>query len=131
MESQLISNIVDEAICYNDQNEMPDWYGIPSDRDQVGIHLSSINTTFYPITFDQSLSNLEAQSKFGMSIGSTTTHIVFTDVGALFEKTTIVEVLAVHAERTKGVKPVDLAKIRRIDVDTACRTLEITTQLKQ
>ena len=50
MESQLISNIVDEAICYNDQNEMPDWYGIPSDRDQVGIHLSSINTTFYPIT---------------------------------------------------------------------------------
>ena len=31
MESQLISNRVDEALHYNDQNEMPDWYGIPSD----------------------------------------------------------------------------------------------------
>ena len=57
MESQLISNIVDEALHYNHQNEMPDWYRIPSDQDQVGIHLSSINTTLDPITFAHSLSN--------------------------------------------------------------------------
>ena len=30
MESQLISDRVDEALHYNDQNEMLDWYGIPS-----------------------------------------------------------------------------------------------------
>ena len=33
MESQLISNRVDEALHYNDQNEMPNCYGIPSDQD--------------------------------------------------------------------------------------------------
>ena len=53
------------------------------------------------------------------------------DVGALFEDPTIVEVSAVHTERPKGVKPVDLAKVWRIDVETARRTLEVTTQLKQ
>ena len=53
------------------------------------------------------------------------------DVGALFEDPTIVKVLAVHAEQLKGVKPVDLAKAWRINVETACRTLDITTQLKQ
>ena len=66
-----------------------------------------------------------------MSFGSTTTHIGLTDVGALFEYPTIVEVSEVHAEQPKGVKPVDLTKLWRIDVDTARRTLEITTQLKQ
>ena len=69
---------------------MPNWYGIPSDRDQVGMHLSLINTTLDPITFAQSLSNRAAQSKFGMLVGSTTTHIELTDVGALFEDPTIV-----------------------------------------
>ena len=57
MESQLISNIVDEALHYNDQNEMPDWYGIPRNQDQVGINLYPINTTLDPITFAQSLRN--------------------------------------------------------------------------
>ena len=131
MESQLISDRVDEALHYNDRNEMPDWYGIPSNQYQIRIHLSSVNTTLYPITFAHSLSNQAAQSKFGMSAGSTTTHIGLTDVGALFEEPTIVEVSAIHAERPKVVKPVDLAKLWRIGVETACRTLEITTQLKQ
>ena len=72
-----------------------------------------------------------SQSKFVISIGSTTTHIGLTDVGALFEDPTIVEVLAVHAEQPKGVKPVDLDKVWQIDVDTALCTLEITTQLEQ
>ena len=53
------------------------------------------------------------------------------DVGALFEDPTIVEVSAVHTERPKGVKPVDLAKVWRIDVETARHTLDITNQLKQ
>ena len=110
---------------------MPDWYGIPSDQYQVGIHLSSINPTLDPITFAQSLINREAQLKFGMLVGSTTTHIGLTDVGALFEDPTISEVSEVHAERPKVVKTVDLAKVWRINVQTARRTLEITTQLKQ
>ena len=83
------------------------------------------------MTFAQSLSNRAPQSKFGMSVGSTTTHIGLTDVGALFEYPTIVEVSSVHVEQPKGVKPVDLAKVWRIDVETARRTLEITTQLKK
>ena len=54
-----------------------------------------------------------------------------TDVGALFEDSTIVKVSAVHAEQPKGVKPVDLAKVWRINVETARRPIDITTQLKQ
>ena len=77
----------------------------------------------HPITFAQSLSNQAAQSKFGMLVGSTTTHIVLTDVGALFEDPTIIKVSAVHAERPKGVKPVDIAKVWQIDVETARHTL--------
>ena len=66
-----------------------------------------------------------------MSVGSTTTHIGLTDFGALFEDSTIVKILVVHVERPKGVKPDDLAKVWWINVETARRTLEITTQLKQ
>ena len=66
-----------------------------------------------------------------MSVGIIITLIGLTDAGALFEDPTIVKVWAVHAERPKCVKPVDLAKVWRIDVETARRTLEITTQLKQ
>ena len=87
------------------------------------MHLSSVNTTLDPITFAQSLSNRASQSKFGMSVGSTTTHIVLTDVGALFGDPTIIKVSAVHAELPKGVKPVDLAKVWWIDVETAHHTL--------
>ena len=54
-----------------------------------------------------------------------------TDVGALFEDSTIVKVSAVHAEQPKGVKPVDLAKVWRINVETARRPIDITTQIKQ
>ena len=66
-----------------------------------------------------------------MSVGSTTTHIGLTDIGALFEDPTIVEVSAVHTEQPNGVKSVDIAKVWRINVDTVRRTLVITTQLKQ
>ena len=58
-----------------------------------------------------------------MLIGSTTTNIGLMDVGALFEYLTIVKVSAVHAERPKGVKSVDFAKVWRIDVDTVRSTL--------
>ena len=83
------------------------------------------------MTFAQSMSNRAAQSKFGMSVGSTTTCIGLTDAGALFEDPTIVEVSEVHAEQPKGVKPVDLSKVWLINVETARRTLDITSQLKQ
>ena len=110
---------------------MPDWYVIPIDWDQVGTHLSSINTTLDPMNFSQSLSNRADQSKFGVSVGSTTTRIGLTDVGALFEDPTIVEVSAVHEELPKGVNPVDLAMVWQINAETARHTLDITTQLKQ
>ena len=65
-----------------------------------------------------------------MPVGSNTTHIGLKDVGALLEDPTIVKLLAVHAEQTKGVKRVDLAKVWQINVDTARRTLDIITQIK-
>jgi len=37
----------------------------------------------------------------------------------------------VNASKSKGVKPVDLAKVWRIDEEIARRTIEVTTQLKQ
>ena len=83
------------------------------------------------MNFSQSLSNRADQSKFGVSVGSTTTRIGLTDVGALFEDPTIVEVSAVHEELPKGVNPVDLAMVWQINAETARHTLDITTQLKQ
>jgi hypothetical protein len=41
------------------------------------------------------------------------------------------DIAAMRAGKTKGVNPVDLAKVWRIDVEAARRSIEVTTQLKQ
>ena len=48
------------------------------------------------------------------------------------DPTTIeMDIEAVNTSKSKGVKPVDLAKVWRINVETARRTIEVTTQGKQ
>ena len=48
------------------------------------------------------------------------------------DPTTIeMDIEAVNASTSKYVKPVDLAKVWRIDIETARRTIEMTTQWKQ
>ena len=62
-----------------------------------------------------------------LSVGVPTEDNLFID-----DPTTIeLDITAVNAGKSKGVKPVDLAKVWRIDVETACRSIEVTTQLKQ
>ena len=41
------------------------------------------------------------------------------------------DIESVNASKSKGLKPIDLAKVWRIDVETARRTIDVTTQLKQ
>ena len=93
--------------------------------------LSSISVTLDPVSFASEVSNRGAQRKFAVAIGSVSVEKSHDEVDDLFEDAPLaMEINALHAEIPKGVKPAALAKVWRIDVATAKRTLEVTTQLQ-
>ena len=131
-ESRRISDFADEAITHGENIELPPWCGIPVDEDHVRMFLSSVNVTLDPATFAQAISDRASRSKFAMSIGSVSAggpknNDLFIDDPTIIE----IDIEAVNARKPKGVTPVDLAKVWRIDVETARRTIEVTTQWKQ
>jgi len=71
-------------------------------------------------------------SKFAMFIGSVSVGVP-TEDNIFIDDLTIIEldIAAVNAGKSKGVKPIDFAKVWRIDVETTRRSIEVTTQLKQ
>ena len=111
---------------------MPPWCIIPIEEDNVRTRLSAINTTLDPTTFAQALSDRASQSKFAMSIGSVYAGDPKNNDLFIDDPTTIeMDIEAVNANKSKGVKPVDLAKVWRIDEETARRTIEVITQKQQ
>jgi len=88
--------------------------------------------TLDPSSFAQAVGDRAAQSKFAMSIGSASVGVP-TEDDLFIDDPTIIEmdIAAVNAGKPKGVNPVDLAKVWRIDVEAARRSIEVTTQLKQ
>ena len=89
---------------------------------EVNIQLGQISSTLDPGSFVANLEERAAMSHFGMSVGSM--HGAPDDYNDLFSP----GISAAHAEPPKGVSAKHLSKIWKIDLDTAKRTLEVTSQ---
>ena len=94
---------------------------IPFLENEVASHLSSLSSTLDSFTFASDLNERLAHSKYAMSVGSTN---VSDENDELF-------ISATHAEIPKGVSARDLSKVWMIDIETARRTLDVTTQLRR
>lgn len=89
-------------------------------HDEMFAILSSLDATLTPEKFANHLHKCQAYSHFAMSIGSTELY----NSDDLF-------ISAAHAETLKGVDPVSLSKVWKIDVATAKRTLKATSQRRR
>ena len=103
------------ALCLNDHLETPA---------ATSVQAGAINSTLDLTTFASNLVERGAYSKFGMSIGSM--HCTIDDVNDLFTS----DITATHAEPPKGVSAKHLAKVWKIDLESAKRTLEVTSQCR-
>ena len=111
-ESKLISDYADEAVTHGEEIQLPPWCGITIEEDDVRTSLSSINGILDFTTFAQALSDRASQSKFAMSVGSVSTGDPKNNDFFIDDPTTIeMDIEAVNASKSKGVKPVDLAKV--------------------
>jgi hypothetical protein len=131
------STIAESAPLMNDI-EVPAWMAYSPDQQDVDIHCDVA-------AFATSIHNTDAESKFKMSIGSSTGRVSSLNSGddpLFIDDPTIIDLglnleTAMNAEinatagRPNGVSAIDLAKVWSIDEETATRTLNITTQLKQ
>ena len=93
--------------------------------DEVTPSLCGISDTLDLGTFSCKLMERGALSKYGMSVGSM--HGAVYDISDLF----ITEASAAHAEAPKGVTAQQLSKVWKIDIDSAKRTREVTSQRRK
>jgi len=139
-ESQCIDEISSAAGNLMDKADRPDWDNGPVEVNQSAAVLGSISSVLDPSSLASALSERGEIGRFMASIGSTNA----VDCEYLFdiadgsdtnEPICIGEidldpyfVSTAHAERPKGVSAEQLSKVWRIDLETAKRTLEVTTQ---
>jgi hypothetical protein len=137
-EEAICASTIAESAPLMNEIEIPEWSGYSPDELDVEIHCNVA-------AFATAIHNADAESKFKMSIGSTTSRIsslnsevdplfidgpTVIDLGLNLESAMKAEVNAT-AGRANGVSARDLAKVWSIDEETATRSLNITTQLKQ
>jgi hypothetical protein len=147
--------LVDEA-CYSRRDDQVNTFEVDSDNedarancvssqiDEVSAHLLSVSPTLVPEVFAARLAANRDKGHFGASIGATdpwTNDVLFpeieddlsgVEVGNLdFDELFQVGVSGTFASKTKGVEPSHLAKVWRIDHETAKRTIEVTSQLRK
>ena len=93
----------------------------------------AINASLYPVSYDQAISNISDETDFARSMGLAHELLNKTDSDQLFviDPLTPLSVHSISTGRQKGVKASHLFKIWGIDIETARRTLEVTTQLRQ
>jgi hypothetical protein len=114
---------------------------VPPEIDKVYAHLKKVSPTLVPQVFEAKLTRQQEVGHFSSTIGSCNANyedILFPEVeedlscieiGSLdFDDS--FEAAATFAGRAKGVGPSHLAKVWRIDLDTAKRTIDATTQLR-
>ena len=138
-ENTAIDMIMQEAVVMSVNIEEPSWDNLPLVENEVGIQLSSVSSTLDPGTFASNLNERLAYSKFGMSVGSMNgaTEIdddLFIDeptMGNIELSNMEANIDATHAETPKGISPKELAKVWRIDLETAKKTLEVTSQRRK
>ena len=124
------TNAID--ICVFEEYDQP-----PNDID---IDIRNVSPILDAPTLSQLLQDRATCGKFAMSIGSTDVH----EDNYLFNDSNIpdtsensdkildeIMISATHAMPPKGVTAQDLSKVWRIDLATAKRTLQVTTQLQR
>ena len=121
-ENKHIDNICSNAVTMSTEATESVWVNNSEHLDEVNLNLGQISSTLDPGSFASELEERAALSHFGMSVGSL--HGVVDDKDDLF----IPEVSAAHAEPPKGVSAKYLSKVWKIDLDTAKRTLDVTSQ---
>ena len=147
-EAQVASAVVDSSLVYGEMKARPEWHGLHASEDEVRTKLASVNAALDPISFTEAVHNEAAISKFKMSIGSTTAlppeepdnlwcdepltfQVNLNDLQSslrdLEEQISGSNVAAVGA-RSRGVSPEHLSKVWGIDVETARRTIDVTSQ---
>ena len=122
----------------------PAFESMPVGQDQVSTIILSVSNTLDPQTFYDALKAQTAFSKFKMSVGVTRIISpeeendlqtnnkpwnVFIDISSL--ESTVEDLereIAAAATRAKGVTPERLSKIWSIDIETAKRTIDLTSQ---
>jgi len=95
--------------------------------------LSSVINTLNPETYARAISDYTTETNYVISCGNTCAFISkeYFDDSFIDSPNDPVTIEGVTANKSSGIKPIDLSKIWGIDIETARRTLEATTQLKQ
>jgi hypothetical protein len=131
-ENHAIDKIVVQAIVESTESGKATWNVVPNIEDEVTPQLCNVSNTLDLQTFAKNLSERTAYSKFGMSIGSM--HGSNNTVEDLFTSdpdSDDLNISAAHAEPVKGVSAKTLSKVWRIDLETARKTLDMTSQLRK
>ena len=102
-------------------------------QDDTRIQLSAIDAALDPVSYAQAIRNIADVTDFARSMGLAHELLGKTDLDQLFvmEPLTALSVHSITARRQTGVKASYLSKIWGIDIETARRTLKVTTQLRQ
>ena len=100
------------------------------EQDSVLVALSSIHVTLHPAMYPQAISDHYAATSFAMSCGITSDQVSHDQMNNIFIDDPIeITVDEVTAAKSKGIRPIDLTKVWGIEIETARRTLEVTTRL--
>ncbi len=132
------SSYCDPSLVLTDVPSTP-WEKAPLVEDQVNTSLANISTALHPEAFVSSLTARGILSDFGMSVGSL--------VGALDDSEDLYlnldeqpmvevdmvdgEIFAAEANNIRGVTPVELSKVWKIDIQSAKDTLKVTSQRRK
>ena len=113
--------------------ELSPLYQLLYSQDDTHILLSAIDATLYPVSYSQAISNIANDTDFVRSMGLAHELLSKTDLGQLFvmDPLTPLSVNSITSGRQKGIKASHQSKIWGIYIETARRTLEATTQLRQ
>ena len=142
----IVSAIASEALTLNKIDDDGEMYEpMPIEQDQVRAVLSSVSNTLDVATFANAVSNAAATSKFKVSVGSTSMIppdeeddlwsnsepiSMMVDLNDLEASLTSLEAqLSAVGKAAKGVSAEHLSKVWSIDLDTAKKTIDLTTQL--
>ena len=158
IESNVINELLVRSSNDSEEKVLPCWKQVPSEADEVSSVLAGISPILNDQHLYQRLQQRSDMGRFGMSIGSTnassseflvhdddsTTEIdednalnesddhTLDELFASMTKGEIdlddIMISATHASKPKGTDAAHLSKIWRIDLETAERTLDITSQ---
>ena len=130
--SYLINNIITSTPRVSTLERAP-WDHLIYSQDETCIWLPEIDAALDPVSYSQDISNISDETDFARSMGLAHRLLSKTDSDQLFviETLTSLSVHSITAGIKKCVKASHLSKIWGIDIETARRTLEVTTQLRQ